>query len=329
MVPRRQVRHLGPLGSAIRARVRRLVCPQHVHPGAPAVQVPRREIRPSVEVRLQGHHPYVEGREVRPRAPDGLVQEGRGEVFRQHGRAPRQLRSVELQAQSMERREHGPEEGHRRAVSQGRAATQGLRFGVSEHLAVSYHWFQTSHGADKEGPFKGVPYDGADPKYASLYHETHDVPESAWDPDGVPAEMEAALLLPHQGSDRSLSSPTCSTPTGRSSSRSGVLRWSRITTTGMRTHARREDRGRLREQGQDGLRERHLRARPRARRRGSHLGRSVADRHLHRPLALRQGSGLQVAENRDRHAGGYRQPERQFAAEFSAAIERDAGRRRN
>jgi alpha-L-fucosidase len=66
------------------------------------------------------------------------------------------------------------------------ARKEGLRFGVSEHLAVSYHWFQTSHGADKEGEFKGVPYDGADPKYAALYHETHEAPRNAWDAAGVP-----------------------------------------------------------------------------------------------------------------------------------------------
>jgi alpha-L-fucosidase len=66
------------------------------------------------------------------------------------------------------------------------ALKRGMRFGVSEHLAVSYHWFQTSHGADKEGPYKGVPYDGANPKFASLYHETHDAPKHSWDQETVP-----------------------------------------------------------------------------------------------------------------------------------------------
>ena len=66
------------------------------------------------------------------------------------------------------------------------ALKQGLRFGVSEHLAVSYHWFMSSKGADKEGPYKGVPYDGNDPKYDDLYHEKHPAPKSAWDPQGVP-----------------------------------------------------------------------------------------------------------------------------------------------
>ena len=50
------------------------------------------------------------------------------------------------------------------------AKKEGLRFGVSEHLAASFNWFQPSHGADKIGPFAGVPYDGRDPQYADLYH---------------------------------------------------------------------------------------------------------------------------------------------------------------
>ena len=78
-------------------------------------------------------------------------------------------------------------------------ATQkhGMKFAVSEHLAVSYHWFQTSHGADKQGPLAGVPYDGNDPKYVDLYHETHEVPMRAngrgtddWSPVNVPAKWK-------------------------------------------------------------------------------------------------------------------------------------------
>ncbi|MHC4475278.1 MAG: alpha-L-fucosidase [Planctomycetota bacterium] len=53
------------------------------------------------------------------------------------------------------------------------ALKHGLRFGVTTHLARSYSWFQTSHGADTEGPYKGVPYDGRDPNYRELYHDTH------------------------------------------------------------------------------------------------------------------------------------------------------------
>ena len=50
------------------------------------------------------------------------------------------------------------------------AQKHGLRFAVSEHLAPSYHWFSTSHMSDKTGPLAGVPYDGADPNFADLYH---------------------------------------------------------------------------------------------------------------------------------------------------------------
>ena len=51
------------------------------------------------------------------------------------------------------------------------AQKQGLRFGVSEHLWISYKWWSTSHQSDKSGPLAGVPYDGADPQYADLYHD--------------------------------------------------------------------------------------------------------------------------------------------------------------
>ena len=46
------------------------------------------------------------------------------------------------------------------------------------------------------------------------------------------------------------------------------------------------------------------------------LGRSLADRHLHRHLALQQGSHLQDPEDRHRHAGRYRESQRQSAPEF-------------
>ena len=60
------------------------------------------------------------------------------------------------------------------------ARGQGLKFGVSEHLGASYTWFQAAHGADKKGPLAGVPYDGADPKLAELYHAKAAVGDTAW-----------------------------------------------------------------------------------------------------------------------------------------------------
>ncbi len=64
---------------------------------------------------------------------------------------------------------HGP---RRDLVGEFRKAAlgHGLRFGVTTHLVRSYSWFQTNKGADRKGAKKGVPYDGNDPEYASLYH---------------------------------------------------------------------------------------------------------------------------------------------------------------
>jgi len=54
------------------------------------------------------------------------------------------------------------------------ARKHGLRFGVTEHLERSWSWFNVNKGADKEGPYKGVPYDGNDPKYQDLYFPPHE-----------------------------------------------------------------------------------------------------------------------------------------------------------
>ncbi|MBM4088515.1 MAG: alpha-L-fucosidase [Planctomycetes bacterium] len=54
------------------------------------------------------------------------------------------------------------------------ARKHGLRFGVTEHVARSYSWFNTNKGSDQEGPLAGVPYDGNDPKFQDLYFPPHD-----------------------------------------------------------------------------------------------------------------------------------------------------------
>ena len=40
------------------------------------------------------------------------------------------------------------------------ARKQGLRFGVTVHCARAWNWYDVAHGADKNGPLAGVPYDG-------------------------------------------------------------------------------------------------------------------------------------------------------------------------
>lgn len=61
---------------------------------------------------------------------------------------------------------------------QAAAKKEGLHFGVTEHLALSYNWFQSSHGADKTGPMAGIPYDGNDSLYQDLYHRKADIVET-------------------------------------------------------------------------------------------------------------------------------------------------------
>ena len=40
------------------------------------------------------------------------------------------------------------------------AKAQGLPFGVSVHAGHAWSWYEVAQGADKNGPFAGVPYDG-------------------------------------------------------------------------------------------------------------------------------------------------------------------------
>ena len=56
------------------------------------------------------------------------------------------------------------------------AKKRGLRFGVSEHLGASHNWFYPSHLYDQVWPKLGVNYDGADPRFADLYHANKDEP---------------------------------------------------------------------------------------------------------------------------------------------------------
>ena len=78
VVPRCEVRHLVPLGTAGRAHGRRRLRPRYLQRGKQALPAPAETLRSPVEVRLQGHYRPVEGGEVGSRPADGPVQEGRG-----------------------------------------------------------------------------------------------------------------------------------------------------------------------------------------------------------------------------------------------------------
>jgi alpha-L-fucosidase len=67
------------------------------------------------------------------------------------------------------------------------ARNAGLRFGVTEHLWITYKWFSTSHGHDETGPFAGVPYDGADSALWDLYVDSNEVfTKLDWDESNIP-----------------------------------------------------------------------------------------------------------------------------------------------
>jgi alpha-L-fucosidase len=60
------------------------------------------------------------------------------------------------------------------------AKKEGLKFGVSEHLAASYTWYQSAHSADTTGQYKAISYDGADPRYEDLYHTKAAPDDKGW-----------------------------------------------------------------------------------------------------------------------------------------------------
>jgi len=69
------------------------------------------------------------------------------------------------------------------------AQKNGLKFGISDHLWISPKWFSTSKGADKDGPFAGIAYDGANPAFNGLYGNFQKVyadPNLSWNEDGIP-----------------------------------------------------------------------------------------------------------------------------------------------
>jgi alpha-L-fucosidase len=63
------------------------------------------------------------------------------------------------------------------------AREHGLRFGVTEHLAWSWTWFNVNKNSDRTGPLAGVPYDGNDPRYQDLYWPPHPGDQASYPQD--------------------------------------------------------------------------------------------------------------------------------------------------
>ena len=83
--------------------------------------------------------------------------------------------------------------GPRRDIAgewQQAAVKNGLRFGMTEHLAASWWFYSVNKGADKTGPKAGVPYDGNDPKFADLYWSGNEKPDFHYYGTNVPATFK-------------------------------------------------------------------------------------------------------------------------------------------
>ena len=72
------------------------------------------------------------------------------------------------------------------------ARRQGLRFGMTEHLAASWWFYSPAKGADKRGEFAGVPYDGTDPSYADLYWIGNEKPKENYYCPSAPLQVKQA-----------------------------------------------------------------------------------------------------------------------------------------
>ncbi len=79
------------------------------------------------------------------------------------------------------------------------ATKRGLKFGVSEHLWISYKWFGVAHGGDLKGPLQDVPYDGHDPNYFDLYHDAACAQwargDFGWNDAGIPESWKRHWFL--------------------------------------------------------------------------------------------------------------------------------------
>ncbi len=206
------------------------------------------------------------------------------------------------------------------------AREEGLKFAVSEHLWITHNWFSTSHGSDQTGPLAGIPYDGADPKFADLYVDSDQVyrGDLPWMEDGIPEwwkrtwyarikdlvdQYEPDLLysdgsLPFEEYGLNLVAHHYNLSAKRNGGRVEVVYTSKRLEDAAQSIAVLD-----RERG-------------------------VVDKIWPQPWQTdtcignwhyQRGMQVQDAEARGGHAGGYCEPQRESDAEFSAAGERHAG----
>ena len=237
------------------------------------------------------------------------------------------------------------------------ARDRGLRFGVTNHSAHAWHWFQTAYGYDPEGPRAGVRYDafrlkkedgkgkwweGLDPqelytgpnivmpdgittiKDANAWHAEHDRKWTEEPPANNPDFVDRWFLRCQDLIDKYqpdlLYFDDTELPLGQAGLdiaahfyNANIHRRGRLeavlTSKGLRPGSSRDDG-----------------ARHRARTRRPDPAGGLADRHVHRRLALPagdlRGAPVQVRRHHHQDARGHRQQERKPAPEHPAARRR-------
>ena len=98
--------------------------------------------------------------------PERLIdalQARRRQVFLLPGQPSRQLRQLRFDAITRGTRSTSARRRTSSAPGPGSSAQEGLRFGVSNHSAHAWHWFQTAYGYDPEGAQAGARYDAYTP----------------------------------------------------------------------------------------------------------------------------------------------------------------------
>ena len=164
----------GRTGSAIGDRGRRLVRAQHVHGRKSAVQLSRANVRTSFEIRIQRHDSALESREVDPAGLMRLYKKAGAKYFVSMGVHHDNFDMWNSKYQRWNATIMGPKKDVV-GLWHKAAKVEGLKFGVTDHLWITYKWFSVSHGHDGQGPYAGVPYDGANPQNADLYVASDDV----------------------------------------------------------------------------------------------------------------------------------------------------------
>ena len=135
----------------------RATCTSSGHEG---VRASRRHLRPAVEVRLQGLHPDVQGREVRRRGAGPRSSKAAGEryvvpVAEHHDGFP----MYDCTFTRLERGQDGPEARHGRRAGRGRARRGPASSALSSHRAE--HWWFFDGGMKFDSDVKDPRFAGA------------------------------------------------------------------------------------------------------------------------------------------------------------------------